>query len=87
MSHSLPPCTPFQADEEEEEPGLEEYGAASKGARSTRRGATTRRGRSTRGISRFRQTQRKPRSTVRSGRGGSQRLHEEVPMSDIPGKE
>ena len=76
----------IQEEEEEEIPGkAEEYGGASV---RTRRGGTTRSGRTTRrGISRLRKTERKPRSTVRSNRGGSQRLAEEgggdIQMSEL----
>ena len=77
--------TPIQVDEEEEKPSLEEYGVATKGVRRGETGRITRGGRTTtrRGLSRYRQTQRKPRSTVRS-RGGSQRLHDDIQLEEIP---
>jgi len=66
----------FQEEEpEQEQPTLEEYGVSTRGARKTQRGLT-----------RYRQTQRKPRNTLRSStRGGSQRLKEAaIPLDDIP---
>ena len=79
-------CLCMQQDEEElEEPGkTEDFGEGGGRTRGTRRGGTTR-GRTTRrGISRYRKTDRKPRSTVRSSRG-SQRLTEEggIPLTEI----
>ena len=70
-------CLQEEGDEEEDPGKGEEYGAPVR-TRATRRGGTTRGGGRTttrRGLSRYRQTQRKPRSTVRSSRG-SQRLNE-----------
>ena len=79
-----------QEEEEEtaegEKPSLEEYGISTRG---TRRGATTRRGRSQRGLSRYRQTQRKPRSTVRSS-GGSrhgERLTDDIQLQEVESSE
>ncbi|XP_065907308.1 dual oxidase maturation factor 1-like isoform X2 [Dysidea avara] len=65
----------FQEEEPEpEQPTLEEYGVSTRGVRKTQRGLT-----------RYRQTQRKPRSTLRSTRGGSQRLKEAaIPLEDLP---
>lgn len=78
----------FQVEDEEgeegEKPSLEEYGASTRGIR---KGATTRRGGTTRrGLDRYRQTQRKPRSTVRSttGRSGSQRLNDDIQLQELP---
>ncbi len=70
-------------EEEEEEPGLDEYGAA----KGSRRGGTTRRGRTTRrGLSRYRQTQRKTRDTVRTNRGASQLLQEGIALEEVTPK-
>ena len=66
----------FQEEEPEpEQPTLEEYGVSTRGVRKTQRGLT-----------RFRQTQRKPRSTTLRSRGGSQRLKNEaaIPLEDMP---
>jgi len=66
----------FQEEEPEpEQPTLEEYGVSTRGVRKTQRGLT-----------RFRQTQRKPRNTTLRSRGGSQRLKNEttIPLEDIP---
>ena len=79
-------------DEEDEEgkPSLEEYGVATKvrrgeTARATRSGRTTTR----RGLSRYRQTKRKARSTIRSSGGGAgtQRLHDDIQLEELPAKE
>ena len=78
----------FEEEEETGKPSLEEYGASVR-TRATRRGGTTRTGRTTqrRGLSRYRQTQRKPRSTIRSNRGGSQRLNDDIQLEEISPKE
>ena len=68
-------------EEEEGEKGLDEFGV------STRRGGTTRGRTVRRGISKYRQTTRKPRSTVRSNRGGSQRLHDEIQLQEVQATE
>lgn len=68
----------FQIDEEEEaEKGLDDFGV------STRRGGTTRGRTQRRGVSKYRQTTRKPRSTIRSTRGGSQRLNDEIQLQEV----
>lgn len=76
----------IQEDEDDDQTGkVEDYPSV-----RTRRGGTTRSGRTTRrGLSRLRKTERKPRSTVRSNRGGSQHLAEEgaIPLTEIPAKE
>jgi len=72
----------FQVDEEEEvgeKPSLDEYGVSTRG---TRRGGTTRGRTQRRGLSKYRQTQRKPRSTVRSSTRG-QRLNEDIQLSEV----
>jgi len=66
----------FQEEEpEQQQPTLEEYGVSTRGTRKSQRGLT-----------RYRQTQRKPRNTLRqSTRGGSQRLKEApIPLEDLP---
>ena len=72
----------IQVEEEEEvgEKPLDEYGVSARVTRGrTSRGRTTRRG-----LSRYRQTQRKPRSTVRTTRG-SHRLEDDViQLQEIP---
>ena len=77
FNHSLIEDDDFFQEEEpvQEQPTLEEYGVSTRGARKTQRGLT-----------RYRQTQRKPRNTLRSStRGGSQRLKEAaIPLEDIP---
>lgn len=67
-------------DEEEEKSGLDEYGVATRSL--TRGGRTTTR----RGLSRYRQTHRRPRSTIRVNRG-SQRLQDDIQLEEIPAKE
>ena len=72
FSHTL------QIDEEEEgEKGLDDFGV------TTRRGGTTRGRTQRRGVSKYRQTTRKPRSTIRSSRGGSQRLNDEIQLQEV----
>ena len=74
-------CLCMQQDEDEiEAVGKTEEFSVGGRTRATRRGGTTRRG-----ISRYRKTDRKPRSTVRSTRGGSQRLVEEggIPLTEV----
>lgn len=69
-----------QVDEEEEGEKGDDFGV------SVRRGGTTRGGRTLRrGVSKYRQTTRKSRSTVRSTRGGSQRLNDEIQLQEVPG--
>lgn len=66
----------FQEEEpEQDQPTLDEYGVSTRGLRKTQRGLT-----------RFRKTQRKPRSTTLRSRGGSQRLKNEatIPLDDLP---
>lgn len=76
--HSVVEEDDFFQVEEDETVEAEGYGVASRGSG---RGRTTRRG-----VSRYRKTQRRPRSTQRA-RGGSQRLKEEVALEEIPHKE
>ena len=59
----------------EQQPTLEEYGVSTRGARKTQRG-----------LSRYRQTQRRPRNSTQRSRRGSQRLKDEatIPLEDIP---
>jgi hypothetical protein len=78
----------FAQDEDEvEEVGKGEgFGEKLGGrTRATRRGGAARGGTTRRGISRYRNTERKPRSTVRSTGGGSQRRVEEggIPLTEI----
>ena len=81
-------CLFLQQDEEEVEElgeGVKFGEGAGVRTRATRRVGTTR-GRTTRrGISRYRNTERKPRSTVRSNRGGATGLAEEgaIPLAEI----
>ena len=60
--------------EQEQQSTLEEYGVSVRGVRKTQRGLT-----------RFRQTQRKPRTTLRS-QGGNQQFRNEaaIPLEDMP---
>ena len=64
-----------EVPETEQQPTLEEYGVSTRGVRKTQRGLT-----------RYRQTQRKPRNTTQRSRGGSQRLKNEgsIPLEDMP---
>ena len=59
----------------EQQPTLEEYGVSTRGVRKTQRG-----------LSRYRQTQRRPRNSTQRSRRGSQRLKNEatIPLEDIP---
>ena len=72
----------MQVEEEEEV-------AAGKGFEASRgvRGRTTRRGQTQRrGFSKYRQTERKPRSTIRSTRGGGdagQPLTDEIQLQEV----
>lgn len=71
-------------DEEEEGEKGEDFGVSTRRGGTTR-GGTTRGGRTLRrGVSKYRQTTRKARSTIRSTRGGSQRLNDEIQLQEVP---
>lgn len=77
---------PFQVEDEAEEPAGKGFEASRGGGRGrTTRGQTQRRG-----ISKYRQTQRKPRSTIRSSTRGrsdagdaGQRLTDDIQLQEV----
>ena len=68
-----------EAEPEPEQPTLEEYGVSTRGVRKTQRG-----------LSRYRQTQRRPRSSTHRSRSGSSRRFKNmddeatIPLEDMP---
>ena len=77
---TLPPCTQVEEEETPTEKGFESSLGLGRGR--TTRGRTQRRG-----LSKYRQTQRKPRSTIRSsfrhGRGDGSGQQDEIQLQEV----